>query len=391
MSSSVPASMSPHNRTPADMSGEKVVVAGPAGPVLSALVRSFRSVGAETVKLVHSAPGKHGRSRLIGGPEDPPATHVVDLTSPAVAEHLSGAAVVVLDCVGPDPDADLDRIPRLRRRELVAVVGSLVAATRRETARRDPDTAVAGGQLRTGPDMASSDASPHLIVITSTWVLDHEEPRGRASGTVLRRDDPVGLPGDLVAVEHALAMEADPALRTTVVRPAPLVGPTLLDEAVADALADPGPRARAWNGDEGGAINPRGLRRGRPATPRAVGWPDQYCHVDDLASAVRHVAQHSMGPEVPVGSAPVHKSPRGPRDSQGEGITAPSPPAVETAELDAAGWACEYDDAACRRLVAARLADASDTSEHRLGGRAAGVAVTVTLTALAIVSARRRR
>lgn len=400
MSSSVPASMSPPSSPTPDVPGAKVVVAGPAGPVLSALVRSFQGAGADTVKLIHSAPGKHGRSRPAGGPDDPPSTHVVDLTSPTVAQHLPGASVVVLDCIGPDPDADLDRVPPLRRRELVAMVRSLATAASRESAQRHRDTGMSA-RLRANPGGFRAEAGLHLIVVTSAWVLATREPHkgtGREDGPAraVRREESTGLQGDLFLVEHALATATDASVRTTVVRPAPLVGPAILDQIVAETLGGPGPegtRLRPWGARGRGAgatLGPEGRSQAGWPSSAEVGWPEQFCHVDDLASAVLHVAGHSTGPEVSVGSAPGRSRPRHPPGWQGDPAISPWPPVVDTTELETTGWVPEHDDAACRGLVAIRLAAGRAPEPRARDLAAAGIAVTATL-AFAAVSARRRR
>jgi nucleoside-diphosphate-sugar epimerase len=122
----------------------------------------------------------------------------------------------------------------------------------------------------------------HLVVVTGAQVYGAEP----ANPVPLSEDAPLLAPseegqvGDLMDVEQLIAVARDvhPGLRITAVRPAALVG-DLVDTVTTRHFEAP----RLLT-----------VRGGRPA------W--QFCHVDDLGSAVAVVVARQLGPVVTVGA-----------------------------------------------------------------------------------------
>src|SRR5699024_9464065 len=116
----------------------------------------------------------------------------------------------------------------------------------------------------------------HLVVVTSAMIYgarpDNEVPLPENSP--LRSADSEGMVADLVDLEELLerAREVHPGLRVTSVRPAALVGPGV-DTIITRHFA--APRLLTLRGSE----------------PR---W--QFCHVDDLGTALGVVLHQQLDP-----------------------------------------------------------------------------------------------
>ena len=303
---------------------------------------------------------------------------IVDPATPAVVTALKGVDVLVW--VAQDTDLQSVLGPRGRDRR---------ARTLR-TARALVTSAAAAGV-------------GHLVVVTSAQVYGaaaaNPVPLPEGAPLAAVRDD--GLVGDLLAVEDLIndSRTAHPALRITVVRPAALVGRGIDTASTRHFEA---PRLLAV--------------RGAPPA-----W--QFCHVDDLASAVGVVIAASLGPAVTVGSEGVLQQEQVERLSGMRRIqlsetaalataqqlhrvgVLPTPAselayvlhpwAVSSASLMAHGWRPAYDNETClgvlleeikgRHAMATRRVDRKDAA---LG--AAGAAVALVGTAALLRRARRR-
>jgi nucleoside-diphosphate-sugar epimerase len=182
---------------------------------------------------------------------------IADPWSPAVVKALDDVDVLVWVAQETDLQAVLGRRGRDRRERTVRTAQALVTSA----------AAVGVG---------------HVIVVTSaaTYGASAANPVPLPEDAPLdaSRDD--GLVGDLLAVEDLLAesRRVHPALRISVVRPATLVG-TGIDTVLTRHFEAPR------------------LLVVRGASPA---W--QFCHLDDLASAIGVVVAKGLGPVVTVGS-----------------------------------------------------------------------------------------
>lgn len=349
-----------------------VAVTGASTPVGDHIVRALTARSA--------AGGVVGKVVGIGGERgDADGVHwrLVDLGSPDLAVSLRGVDALVHVAASTDLAADL----------------AVSARTRREKATR---------QIQTMVISAAAAGVARLVVVTSAMTYGASP----ANAVPLREDAPLaaepdeGLVGDLLAVEQILsaAAQVHPGLAVTVVRPAALVGAGI-DTVITRHFE--APRLLAVKG-------------GCPA------W--QFCHVQDLATALVTTVEQGLGPVVTVGSQgwmaqaevvavtgmrQVELS-----ESMALGIgqrlhrvgILPFPPsdltyavypwAVSSATLAAAGWQPAYDNVTClgvlldsirgHHAVAARRIDRKDAA---LGAASAAVALVGT----AAIMRRRRR
>ncbi len=256
-SESSPVSTSPkaNNQTTmrADSPSPRQVVAvtGAASPLGEKVIQRLVGLAAVAkVIAIDSARGGAGESPAAvdqaaressdhDGPAAPVVWRVADIRDPALVRRLSHVDVVVHSAV--DFNVDTDAVARTE---------TLVGATRTVV------TAAAAAGVR------------RLVLITSAMVygasvdnplaIDEDAPLGAI---------PEGLLADLLEVERIaqISRAAHPGLSITVVRPAALVGPGI-DTMVTRHFAAPR------------------LLTIRDAAPR---W--QFCHVDDLASAICRV------------------------------------------------------------------------------------------------------
>jgi nucleoside-diphosphate-sugar epimerase len=332
--------------------------------------------------LLAQAAGGGAIDTVVGlGPERGSADGVhwrlVDLESAGLAASLHGVDALVHVAASTDLSADL----------------RLTARTRRERAIR---------QIRTVVISAAAAGVGHLVVVTSamTYGASPANPVPLLEDAALAADPDEGMVGDLLAVEQVLraSREVHPGLAVTVVRPAALVGPGI-DTVITRHFEAP----RLLT-----------VRGGTPA------W--QFCHVEDLATALVSTVELGLGPVVTVGSAgwmtqteveavtgmlAVELS-----ESMALGIGqrlhrvgilpfpasdlayAVYPWAISSATLSEAGWQPAYDNVTClatliesirgHHAMAARRLDRKDAA---LGAASAAVALVGT----AAIMRRRRR
>ena len=364
---------SPRVRVRSRRKAMSVAVTGAATPVGDRIVRALlaRSASGAAIGTVVGLSAERGGA-------DGVHWRLVDLDSPDLARSLRGVDALIHVAVSTNLGADL----------------KLSARTRRERVTR---------QIRTVVTSAAAAGVARLVVVTSAMTYGASP----ANAVPLPEDAPLaadpdeGLVGDLLAVEQVLraAAEVHPGLAITAVRPAALVGPDV-DTVITRHFE--APRLLTVKG-------------GCPA------W--QFCHVEDLATALVTTVELGLGPVVTVGSQgwmtqkeveavsgmyPVELS-----ESMAMGIgqqlhrvgILPFPPsdlayavypwAVSSATLAAAGWQPAYDNATClvaliesikgHHAMAARRLDRKDAA---LGAASAAVALVGTA---AIVRRRRRK
>lgn len=346
--------------------GTTVAVTRAAAPFAGRLLEAFLAAGAHGVGL-DSERGADERAEW----------RIADLDTPAVLSCLDGVDALVHAAVCADLAAALAEPALERRQRLVREAQTLT-------------TAAAAAGVR------------HLVVVSSamTYGARPGNPVPLPERAPLATEPDEGLVGDLLGVEEVLlaARSVHPGLRVSVVRPAALVGPEV-DTVITRHFE--APRLLVLKGVE-------------PA------W--QFCHVDDLASAVVRVVHHGLGPVVTVGSegwlsqAAVEQLSGMRRvelsESAAQGaaqrlhrigvLPAPAsdlafvthPWVVDSATLRADGWRPAYDNETClgvlldgikgHHAVAARRLD---RKEAALGAASAAVALVGT----AAIMRRRRR
>jgi len=349
-----------------------VAVTGAATPVGDRIARAL---------LARAADGGAIDAVVGLGPERGSADGVhwrlVDLESPELAASLHGVGALVHVAASTDLSADLRLTARMRRERAVGQIQTIVIS------------AAAAGVSR-------------LVVVTSamTYGASPANPVPLPEDAPLAADPDEGMVGDLLAVEQILraAREVHPGLAVTVVRPAALVGPGI-DTVITRHFEAP----RLLT-----------VRGGAPA------W--QFCHVEDLATALVSTVELGLGPVVTVGSAgwmtqPEVESVTGMlavelSESMALGIGqrlhrvgilpfpasdlayAVYPWAISSATLSRAGWQPAYDNVTCLAILmesirghhamAARRLDRKDAA---LGAASAAVALVGT----AAIMRRRRR
>jgi nucleoside-diphosphate-sugar epimerase len=333
------------------------------------------------------SPGDSGHpariGTVIGVAEEPGDVggvqwRVGDDTSPEVVQALTGADVVVFVAASSDLGADLRMTPRQRRERSLRRAQTVITA-------------------------AAAAGASQLVAVTSAMVYGawDDNPRPLDDHAPLRAPVDTGVVGDLVDVEQLLAVTADvhPGLVVTVLRPAALVGPGV-DTVITRHFEAP-----------------------RLLTVRGSSPAWQFCHVEDLGTAVALAAAHRLAGPLTVGSegwldqAEVEHLSGMRRVELSEAAALgtaqrlhrvgvlPTPAsdlafvlhpwAVSSARLRAEGWLPAYDNATCLGVVldgvrgslavAARRVDRKDAA---LGAASAAVAMVGTT---AIMRRRRRR
>lgn len=376
MSSTLDASAPPVGRRRRRRGGLVVAVTGAASPVGAAVTRAIAGSLGEGISRVVA---------VDAAPDLPPPAgttvqwRVADVSSPAVAQVLSDVDVVVHLACPDDLEAAL------------AVPGHLRRATTVRSAQAVLTAAAAVGVQ-------------HVVVVTSAMVFgaraDAPVPLAEDAPLLAVPDD--GLVGDLLEVEQVVqrARGVHPGLTITSLRPAALVGPGV------DTLT-----TRHFEA-------PRLLA----VRDAATAW--QFCHVDDLASAVLTVVLDRLVGALTVGCAGALDQDEVGRLSGMRRLELPSglafgtaerlhrvgvlpmpasdlafvvhPWVISSARLRDAGWVPRYDNEAClrvlqeqvvgRRALAARRVDRKDAA---LG--AAGAAVALVGTAAVWRQARVRQ
>jgi nucleoside-diphosphate-sugar epimerase len=365
------------------VSSPRVRVRSRPKPITVAVTAAATSVGEHIVRalLARCAEGA-AIGTVVGlgaerGSADGVHWRLVSPASPELARSLHGVDALIHVAASTDLAVDL----------------KAGARTRRERAIR---------QIQTVVISAAAAGVAHLVVVTSAMAYGASP----ANAVPLPEDAPLaadpdeGQVGDLLAVEQVLraAAQVHPGLAVTVVRPAALVGPDI-DTLITRHFE--APRLLTVKG-------------GCPA------W--QFCHVEDLATALVTTVELNLGPVVTVasegwmtqtdveavsGMRPVELSQSmalgiGQRLHRVGILPFPAtdlvysvyPWAVSSTTLAAAGWRPAYDNATCLRIlldnvrghhaVAARRLDRKDAA---LGAASAAVALVGT----AAIMRRRQR
>lgn len=371
---------SPRGAVRSRRSALDVAVVGAAGPAGQSILRALVAAAAR------GRSGEAGGARIgavlaidtepvqVAGTQ----SRQVDPADPALAQALQGIDTAVYVAARTDLAQELaEGRPRRRQRNL----------------RRAQTVITAAAAAGVG----------HLVVVTSAKVYGArpDNPVPLEDDAPLRAVADGGIVGDLMDVEQLVAVARDvhPGLRLTVVRPAALVGGDV-DTVITRHFE--APRLLMVRGSE-------------PA------W--QFCHVDDLGSAVAVVVAHQLGPAVTVGcegyltQQEVERLTgmrrvelslavaQGTADRLHRVGVLPTPAsdlafvvypwAVSSGTLRAHGWEPAYDNATCLGVlletirgsyaVAARRLDRKDAA---LGAASAAVAMVGTA---AIVRRRRRK
>ena len=363
---------SPSVRVRARRGTLSVAVTGAASPVGDRIVRALleRSAAGGAIGTVVGLGTERGGA-------DGAHWRLVDLDSPDLASALRGVDALVHVAASTNLAADL----------------RLTSRTRRERATREIQTVVIS---------AAAAGVARLVVVSSAMAYGASpgNPVPLPEDAPLAADADEGLVGDLLMVEQVLraAEQVHPGLAITVVRPATLVGPGIDTVMTRHFEA---PRLLTVKG-------------GCPA------W--QFCHVEDLATALVTTVELGLGPVVTVASqgwltqTQVEEVSRMHQVELSESMALsigqrlhrvgilPFPPsdlaftvypwAVSSATLAAAGWRPAYDNVAClralvdglrgHRAMAARRLDRKDAA---LGAASAAVALVGT----AAIMRRRRR
>ena len=371
---------SPRGAVRSRRSAISVAVVGAQGPAGRAILREL--VGA----AARGGAGERGGARIgtvlaidtepvdVGGTQ----WRQADPGEPSLAAALQGVDTAVYVATRTDLDKELaEGRPARRQRNL-----------------RRAQTVITS---------AAAAGVGHLILVTSAKVFgarpDNPVPLGDEAP--LRAVVDTGTVGDLIDVEQlaAVAREVHPGLQVTVVRPAALVG------------------------DGVDTVITRHFEAPRLLTVKGAEPTWQFCHVDDLGSAIAVIASHRLGPALTVGcdgwlSQDEVERLTGMRRvelslavAQGTAdrlhrvglLPTPSsdlafvvyPWAVSSGTLRAHGWEPAYDNATClgvlldgirgSHAVAARRLDRKDAA---LGAASAAVAMVGTA---AIMRRKRRR
>ncbi|MGO4340567.1 NAD-dependent epimerase/dehydratase family protein [Pedococcus sp. 2YAF34] len=242
-----------------------VAVVGTADPVSRAVLRAL-VVAAARGHAVPGAPGAQSRvGTVVAVDTERPSVGGVDFryadpADPALVTALAGVHAAVYVAASTNLEQDL----------------ALGARVRRERSLRRAQTVVTA---------AAAAGVRHLVVVTGAQVYGAlpDNPVPLEDDAPLRAPSDEGQVGDLMDVEQlvAVAREVHPGMRTTVVRPAALVG------------------------DGVDTVTTRHFEAPRLLSVRGADAAWQFCHVDDLGSAVAAVVACAIEGAVAVG-APGH-------------------------------------------------------------------------------------
>ena len=348
--------------------GRTVVVTGAAGVIGTALCS--RLVGAPGIAKVVAYDVRRGTAEGV-------TWRVGDVRDPVLVQRLTGADAVVHLAV----DWSLDTPPAERSALNVRGTQTVVTA-------------------------AAAAGVPRVVLVTSAQVYG-----ALADNPVPLPEDaplqavPEGIMADLLEMERVAedARRVHPGLEVVVVRPAPLVGPGV-DTIVTRHFASP---------------------RLLVVKDTFPAW--QFCHVDDLASALAVAAAGGVGDVVTAGSDGFLDQRRIEEISGLKRVELPAALALTTAErlhrvgvtpapaselayvmhplvvpstrLRAAGWRPEHTNESCLQAVLDEVAGDRAVAGRRLGKRdaavagasAAGATVAVLGAAAFVRAARRAR
>lgn len=367
-SGGTPAANAPRTRRTPKRSAPTVAVTGAAGVIGTALLRRL---------LASDEVGKVLALDVRRGEVEGPTWRTVDVTDPSLAQKLAGADALVHLAVDWSLESDA------ADRSALNVRGTQTAVT----------AAAAAGVAR-------------VVVVTSAIVYGAfaDNPVPLAEDAPLRAV-PEGIVFDLLEIERVAddARRVHPGLDVVVVRPAALVGPGV-DTLVTRHFA--APRLLC-------------IKEAHPA------W--QFCHVEDLASALVAAALGKVSGAVTCGSDGYLTQQRVEDVSGMKRVEVPAALAFATAErlhrvgvtpapaselayvmhplvvpstaLRAAGWAPQHDNEDNLKAVLEQVAGERALAGRRIGRRettvaatsAAGATVAVLGAAAFVRAARRAR
>jgi nucleoside-diphosphate-sugar epimerase len=364
-----------------------VAVTGASSPAGRAVVAALQRVSGPrpaAIRRIIAIEDSGLASPAAGGGVDVPPVPAVssvqwmsaDLGSPQVADALAGAQIVVH--VAAQDQVATERDPMTRRAQAIRAAQAVITA-------------------------AAAIGAQRLIVVTSAMVFGARPgtPQPLAEDHAGRAEPDDGVAADLIEVERILerAPRVHPGLAVTLIRPAALVGPAV-DTALTRYFE--APRLLVLRGQQ-------------------MAW--QFCHLDDLASAVHTVIEHGLTGQLTVASPGTLDEAGLERISGMRRLEVPLTLAFSTAErlhrmgvlhapaselayvvhpwsvgsqrLTAAGWEAAYDNEACLRVLLHGL-ERRQRAGHRVDRReaamgAAGAAVALVGTAAILRQARTRR
>ena len=359
-----------------------VAVVGSADPASRALLRTLVTTAARgaTVAGTHADEARIGR--VVAVDVEPPPVggvdyHLADPGDPHLVDALRGLQGAAYVAASTNLAADLALGARVRRERNLRRAQTVI-------------TASAAAGLR------------HLVVVTGAQVYGAhaDNPVPLDDDAPLRAPVDEGQVGDLMDVEQLVAVARDvhPGLRLTVVRPAALVG------------------------DGVDTVTTRHFEAPRLLTVRGAEPAWQFCHVDDLASAVAVVLAQGLGPVVTVGS-PGHLrrgdlerltgmrqvelslgAAMGTADRLHRVGVLPAPAsdlafvafpwAVDSQVLRAHGWAAAYDNETCLGVLLDTIRGSHAVAARRLDRKDAAfgaASAAVALVGTAAIMRRRRR
>ncbi|MCD0448103.1 NAD-dependent epimerase/dehydratase family protein [Actinocorallia sp. API 0066] len=299
---------------------------------------------------------------------------VVDIRDPVLAGRLSDVDVLVHVDVDRSPETD----PKERRTYNVRGAQTVIACA-------------AGAGVR----------SVVLLSSASVYGATADNPVPLAEDAPLRAEPDTSVAGDFLEIEELAASRLHPGVRITMVRPAALVGPGV-DTVVTRHFEAPR------------------LLKAKGVEPR---W--QFCHTDDLVTALELAAHGDVTGAVAVGCDGFLTGPEVERITGKAGFELPAsltfgtaqrlhrlgltpapatdlhyvvyPWVVDCARLRAAGWKPVHDNESALQALLEESAGRHAVVGRRVGGKeatmatAAGATVAVIGAAAAVRRARRRR
>lgn len=351
------------------------------GPLRVALTQAGSAVGSALAEALIAA-GEHVVGLDSRSGTAPEVTwRITDLTSPHLVDAVRDVDAIVHLAPGIDLSRDLAEGPDARRNRAIRELQTLTVS-------------------------AAAAGVPHLVVVTSAMVYGAraDNPVPIPEDSPLRSADAEGLVADLVDLEDLLdrARQVHPEVQVTSVRPAALVGPGV-DSIITRHFEAPR------------------LLTLKDSEPR---W--QFCHVEDLGTALATVLHHRLGPVVAVGApgslsqeeveaasgrrhvAVAASAAHGAADRLHRLGVLPLPATdlayvaepwvIEPTLLTAYGWRAEHDNTAALSAllegVRGRHALLARRLEHRdaaLGAAGAASAAVALIATAALVRRRRRR
>jgi nucleoside-diphosphate-sugar epimerase len=336
--------------------------ASPVGrAVTSALADAVGKAAGSSVGAVVAVDGRAGRQGALDQPVDRDGVRWrrEDIATPSVADALAGVDVVVHVATPDDLEAALSVDPHRRRTDAVRSAQAVLTA-------------------------AAAVGARHVVVVTSAMVFGARPD----SPVPLPEDGPLealpdeGVVGDLLEIEQVVSRvrETYPALAVTSLRPAAIVGPGV------DTLTT------------------RHFEAPRLLAVRDASTLWQFCHVDDLASAVLKVVEDGLTGALTVGSPGTLAEDEVGRLSGMRRIDVPRTLAFGTAErlhrvgvlrtpatelnfvvhpwvvsssrLTEAGWRAEHDNEQCLQVLLEQVARRKTATGRRIerSGTALGAA-----------------